>query len=365
MKYVDEFRNAVIAKRLIKKIKDIARHIDRQVCLMEVCGTHTVAIFRSGIREILPQNIRIISGPGCPVCVTAQEDIDKAVAVCQLPQTIVTTFGDMMKVPGTLHSLTTIAARGYDVRLVYSALNALDIAQHNPAKRVVHLSVGFETTAPTIAATLMRARKEKINNFFILCAHKLIPPALRALLSSPKIKISGFILPGHVSTIIGARPYRFISEQHKICAVIAGFEPLDILQSVAVLLEQIRQGSSKIVIQYSRCVKDKGNAKAQQVLKRVFSICDTNWRGLGTIKKSGYRLRPSFKNFDIEQHIKFELPRQKQTNCRCGDVLQGIILPFECKLFKKACTPEKPIGPCMVSSEGTCAAYYRYGGRCG
>ncbi len=363
MKYVDEFRNSAIAKKLIKKINGLAKDLNEPLAFMEVCGTHTVAMFRYGIRKILPKNIRIVSGPGCPVCVTAQEDIDKAIAISEFEDTIITTFGDMIKVPGTVSSLGLMRAEGNDIRIVYSTLDALDIARKNRQKKVVHLAIGFETTAPTIAAALKRAKDENLDNFLVLCSHKLIPPALEVLASSPKCKINGFILPGHVSTIIGAQPYEFIARKYKKACVISGFEAMDILQSFVMLLEQARKKKPKVEIQYSRCVKSKGNVTALNLLDQVFKPCDVNWRGVGVIRKSGLKLSRKYAKFDAEKQYSFSLPKQKKTPCRCGEVLQGIISPPECPLFKKTCTPRMPVGPCMVSSEGTCAAYYRYGGK--
>jgi len=362
MKYVDEFRNSAIAKKLVHKINRLSKTIKQDIALMEVCGTHTVAMFRHGIRNILPKKIRIISGPGCPVCVTSQQDVDKAIAIAGSKDTTITTFGDMIKVPGTQSSLAQARAEGNDIRVVYSVLDALDIARKNPKRKVVHLAIGFETTVPTVAAALKRAKRLKYRNFFILCAHKIIPPALKVLLNSPRCKINGLILPGHVSTIIGARPYQFIARKFKIPGVIAGFEAIDILQAIVMLLEQIWMEKPRIDIQYTRCVHSEGNVTAQRMLTEVFKVSDVNWRGLGLIKKSGLALRNKFTDFDVQKQFSFKLPKIKKTPCRCGDVLQGIIVPVQCPLFRKSCTPSMPIGPCMVSSEGACAAYYRYHG---
>jgi len=362
MKFIDEFRDKKKVAKLIGVICSKAKKIKRPLVFMEVCGTHTVAIFRYGIRKILPKNIRVISGPGCPVCVTSQRDIDKAVAFARAKQTIITTFGDMLKVPGTESSLQDEKAKGRDVRIVYSMLNSLDIARLNKDKKVVHIAIGFETTVPTVAAALIRAEGEKLKNFFILPAHKIIPPALAKLASFQKSRINGFLLPGHVSTIIGPAPYRFLAQKFKTPCAIAGFEVIDILQAINMLLEQIQENNPKVQIQYTRCVHSRGNITAQKMMNKVFQVCDVKWRGLGKIKKSGLKLRKKYERFDAQKQFRVKLPKEKKTDCRCGDVLQGIITPRECPLFKTKCTPRFPVGPCMVSSEGACAAYYRYGG---
>ncbi len=362
MKYIDEFRNAKTSKKLLGLVKRLAGKLDRRVSLMEVCGTHTVAMFRHGIRRALPGNVRVISGPGCPVCVTSQSDIDKAVAACGVRNTIVTTFGDMIKVPGTKSSLGRMKAEGSDVRVVYSPLDALETAVSNPDKKVVFIAIGFETTVPTIAAALVRAGQEKLKNFYVICAHKIVPPALKILVDSAKSRIDGFLLPGHVSTIIGSRPYSFLAQKHKVPCVIAGFESMDILQAIAMLLIQLLHKEAKIENQYTRVVSEEGNPVARQIISRVFRTADAEWRGLGIIPRSGLVLKREFGRFDFEKKHKLAVPKTKKTPCRCGDVLQGIIYPNQCPLFGKSCTPQNPIGPCMVSSEGACAAYYRYGG---
>jgi hydrogenase expression/formation protein HypD len=342
-----------------------AKKLPHPIRLMEVCGTHTVAMFHHGIRKILPENISVISGPGCPVCVTSQADIDRAVAFTGLPGTIITTFGDMLKVPGTQASLGEMRAQGKDVRVVYSVLDALEIAKKNPAKKIVHIAIGFETTAPTVAAVIFRAKSEKVSNFLILSAHKIVPPALNVLASSAQSRINAFLLPGHVSAIIGIQPYQFLARRFKIPCVVAGFEAVDILQAIVMLERQIIAGKPAVEIQYARCVHKTGNKTAQGMLAKVFKVCDTQWRGLGMMKNSGLALRREFSGFDALRYFKIEIPYQKPTPCRCGDVLQGIIAPPECPLFKKKCTPQNPVGPCMVSTEGSCAAFYRYGGNRG
>ncbi len=363
MKYVDEFRNSKVAKKLASLVKEKASKIKTDVSLMEVCGTHTVAMFRYGIRKILPANIRVISGPGCPVCVTSQEDIDRAIGLSNVKGTIITTFGDMMKVPGTKFSLQDLKAQGRDIRVVYSTLDALQIAKDNQDKNVIHIAIGFETTVPTIAAAILRAKAQKLKNFYIMPSHKIIPPALEILAGSAKSKISGFLLPGHVSTIIGPKPYAFLAKKYKTPCVIAGFEAIDILQSINMLLEQIINKTPKVEIQYIRCVHPKGNISARKMVSRIFQVGDVQWRGLGLMPKSGLFLRKAFKSFDALEKFPVKTPRQKKTACRCGDVLQGIISPDQCPLFNKKCNPRMPIGPCMVSSEGACSAYYRYGGK--
>ncbi|MCX7918268.1 MAG: hydrogenase formation protein HypD [bacterium] len=363
MKFTDEFRNRTIAKGILAQIARYSQQIGKPIQLMEVCGTHTVTIFKFGIRDLLPKNIKLLSGPGCPVCVTTQQDIDTAISLTELESIIFTTFGDMLRVPGTNSSLQEQKANGKDVRVVYSCLDALEIAKNNPEKKVIFFAVGFETTSPTVAATLQLAAQSKINNFFIYPAHKLIPPAMRALLESGEVNINGFICPGHVSAVIGAKPYQFIPEQYRVGCVIAGFEPLDILQAIVMLLHQIVDQNPCVEIQYQRVVKPEGNPKARQMLYEVFEPADTTWRGLGTIPNSGLNLTKPYLRFNILEtvpNIRLSSAVHRSSPCRCGEVLRGIITPPECALFRKKCTPDNPIGPCMVSSEGTCAAYYKY-----
>lgn len=364
MKYIDEYRNKKIAAELVQDINKALKGCRDEISLMEVCGTHTMAIFRYGIRDILPRNIKLLSGPGCPVCVTPVGDIDRIIKLAGLKDLILTTFGDMLKVPGTKLSLRDKKAEGADVRIVYSCLDALDIARNNPEKRVVFFAVGFETTSPTIAATIQEAKKKKIKNFFCLCAHKTIPEAMRVLVETPRLNINGFICPGHVSTIIGSAPYQFLARDYKIPCVIAGFEPVDILQTIYMLIKQHIKKTASVEIQYKRCVEFKGNRQAQAVLNNVFEKDDAIWRGIGQIPDSGLKIRNRFKEFDAEFVFKLAKTKNKNTenkNCLCGSVLRGLITPRECKLFSRVCNPEHPVGPCMVSSEGTCAAYYRYG----
>lgn len=361
MKFIDEFRSRPLAEKIISSIHLLMQKRKEEISLMEVCGTHTVAIFKSGIRELLPRQIRLLSGPGCPVCVTTTIDVDKAVQLARYNDVILVTFGDMMRVPGSETNLTRERAEGRDIRVVYSTLDALRIAKENPVKKVVFFAIGFETTSPTVAASVIQAEKEGIDNFYLLCSHKLIPPAMEGLLKAGEVKIDGFICPGHVSTIIGSRPYEFIPRDYGISCVIAGFEPLDILQSIQMLVKQVIDKGSDVQIQYRRCVKPEGNLRAQEVLFAVFEVCDANWRGLGMIPRSGLRLKKIYSRFDVGRTYALEVKEQEgEISCICGDILRGIVAPDRCPLFRNRCTPENPLGPCMVSSEGTCAAYYKY-----
>ncbi len=329
---------------------------------MEVCGTHTVSIFRNGLRKILPLHINLISGPGCPVCVTPVRYIDEIIAFSRKKEFIVTTFGDMLRVPGSTSSLEKEKAKGADIRMVYSPLDALKIAQNNPEKKIIFAGVGFETTIPTIASTILKADKEKIKNFFVLSMGKLIPPAMKSLLESKEIKINGFLCPGHVSTIIGSKPYQSIASQYHVPCVISGFEPVDILQSIYLLLQQLKNNQAEVIIQYSRAVKPEGNEIALSKMKEVFITVDSDWRGIGNIPQSGLEINDNFFRFNaraLESDIEIEETLEFK-NCRCGEVLKGIITPLQCPLFKKICTPENPLGACMVSSEGSCSAYYKY-----
>ena len=359
MRFIDEFRNSAAAQGLAVKIEEKKT---RPVNLMEVCGTHTVAIFKHGIRQFLPEKVNLLSGPGCPVCVTPNADIDKAITLAQNGGVILATFGDMMKVPGSYSSLHQVKAAGADIRVVYSVLDALKIAEDNHYKSVVFFGIGFETTAPTTASAILEAERLEIDNFFFLSAHKVIPPAMRALLDSDEVRIDGFICPGHVSTIIGSTPYEFIPREYGIPCVIAGFEPLDILQAINMLLEQINAEKPRIDIQYRRAVRKEGNPVALKYLSTVFEITDTCWRGIGIIANSGLKLGQQYQRFDAEQAFKIVTrPAREAAGCCCGDILRGVSTPPECRLFAKVCTPEHPIGPCMVSTEGTCSAWYLYG----
>ncbi len=358
LKYMSEYRDPEICGALARQIRNT--HV-RPVRLMEVCGTHTMAIFRSGIRSLLPDSIQLISGPGCPVCVTAQKEIDAFIALAGFKDVVLTTFGDLMRVPGTGSTLQKERARGCDVRVVYSTMDALNIAERNPGRKVVFLGVGFETTAPTIAASIAMARERGINNFSVISAHKRVPPALRILLEAESINIDGFLLPGHVTVIIGTDAYRGVLETHHSRGVVAGFEPADILQGILKLIRQIETGRTGVENAYTRAVTATGNEKAQQMIDTVFEPVDATWRGIGVIPESGLKIRDAYGRFDAENRFDVDVPESKDPKgCACGEVLTGAISPPACPLFKTVCTPVDPVGPCMVSSEGTCAAYYRF-----
>ncbi len=347
---------------LIEKIKSLADQIGRPVNLMEVCGTHTVAIFRHGIRDIIPKGLNLLSGPGCPVCVTPIKDVDTAIAISRLDRVILSTFGDMMSVPGSKQSLSIAQAEGANIKVIYSPIDALKLASENKDINVVFFATGFETTSPSIAGTLLEAERLEVDNFYIYSAHKLVPPALKALLDSDDLKVDGFILPGHVSTIIGTRPYRFIADDYRIPSVVTGFEAEDILQGIIMLIEQIASGRAEVEIQYKRVVREEGNQKAVSLINEYFEVCDANWRGIGTIPHSGLKLRDKVNRWDVKKAFDIEIPDSGEPkSCLCGPVLRGVKIPTDCSLFGKTCTPEHPVGACMVSTEGSCAAYYKYG----
>jgi hydrogenase expression/formation protein HypD len=346
---------------VIDIIKNLFSHIGRPVNFMEVCGTHTVAIFRHGIRSLLPEGLRLLSGPGCPVCVTSIKDIDTAIAIARKDGAILTTFGDMMRVPGGKQSLMEVRAEGADIRIVYSPLDSLKIAKENKDKKVVFFSAGFETTSPSTAATVSEAERMGIPNFYLYSVHKVVPPALEALLLSEDVRIDGFILPGHVSTIIGTSPYKFIPEKYLIPCAVTGFEANDILSGIAMLLKQMIEGKVSVEVEYKSVVKEEGNPKAIRFIDDFFEISDSYWRGIGMIPGSGLRLRDKWKHRNAEVVFDLEVPDiSEPKGCMCGLVLRGIKMPSECPLFAKICNPDKPVGACMVSSEGSCAAYYRY-----
>lgn len=358
MKFIDEFRNPQLAETLVRRIHAVAK---RPIQIMEVCGTHTVSIFRYGIRDLLPPQISLLSGPGCPVCVTPNADIDFAIALAREKDVILATFGDMMRVPGSRSSLQKEKAQGADTRIVYSPLDALRIAAKHPRQKVVFLAIGFETTSPGISVALLRAKEESLRNVFFLNCQKRVPPALRALLSAGRVRIDGFLLPGHVSAILGVGPYRFVAEQFGRPGVITGFEPLDVLQGIWMLVKQIEECRCEIEIQYRRVVRPEGNPLAMRKISEVFEEDDTSWRGFGLIPGSGYRFRDGFEGMDARNLSVVVEPSIEHPGCRCGEVLQGIVSPPQCPLFRKVCNPENPLGPCMVSVEGTCAAYFKYG----
>lgn len=362
MKYLNEFRNKEIVDKLARRINDLMADIDRDITLMEVCGTHTMVIFRYGIKDLLPPRLHLLSGPGCPVCVTSNEYLDKAIAYASQDGVIIATFGDMVKVPGSKSNLAKEKSEGAQIRVVYSSLEALKIARENPEKKVIFLGIGFETTAPTVASSILIASQEKLPNYFVLSNHKIIPPAMRALVEDGQIKIDGFICPGHVSAITGSKIYEFISRDYGIPCVVAGFEPIDVLQSISLILSQIKSGQAKVENEYKRAVTREGNLKAQSLMEEVFDLDTSNWRGIGEIEQSGLKIRGKYRDFDVEKRfpISIEEPHENP-ECICGAILKGLKTPLDCSLFKKVCHPTHPVGACMVSAEGTCAAYYKYG----
>ncbi|HJS73083.1 MAG TPA: hydrogenase formation protein HypD [Vicinamibacteria bacterium] len=360
MKYVDEYRQGELARTVSLRI---AETTSESLKLMEVCGGHTHTIFKYGIEDLLPPNIEMIHGPGCPVCVIPMGRMDDAIAIAQEPGVIFTTFGDAMRVPGSKTSLLDAKADGADVRMVYSPLDALGIAKKNPGRRVVFFALGFETTSPSTAMTVLQAAKDGVSNFLVFCNHITIVPALKAMLDSPDLKLDGFVGPGHVSTVIGTRPYEFVSRDYGKPLVVSGFEPLDILQSVYLIVRQLVEGRAEVENQYGRVVSREGNRRALEILFEIFEPRDYfERRGLGSIAHSGMRLRRRYARFDAE--AEFQVPGLRVADpkaCQCGEILKGVKKPWECKVFGTACTPETPIGSCMVSSEGACAAYYNFG----
>ena len=361
MKFVDEFRDPAAARALVRSITELAG--DDEFKFMEVCGGHTHTIYRHGIEHLLPRSVELVHGPGCPVCVIPMGRVDDAMYLAEQPNVIFTTFGDMMRVPGSRGNLIEAKARGADVRFVYSPLDALKIAVDNPDKQVVFFAVGFETTAPSTAVTLVRVRQTGVTNFSIFCNHVTIVPPIKAILESPDLRLSGFLGPGHVSTVVGLRPYRFVPEVYGKPMVVAGFEPLDILASVHMLLQQIRDGRCEVENQYIRVVRPEGNTQALKLMSETFALRPHfEWRGLGFISQSALKIHPDYAEFDAEE--RFSMPGVRVADpkaCQCGEVLKGVIKPWECKVFGTACTPETPIGTCMVSPEGACAAYYNFG----
>ncbi len=349
-------------KAMLDELHMLAKGIAGPLKLMEVCGTHTVEMFRHGIRDVIPKNIGLLSGPGCPVCVTSVHDVDAAIAIAKNPGVIVTTFGDMMRVPGGEESMLEARSKGADIRVVYSPMDALQLAQKEKDRQVVFFATGFETTSPLIAGTLAHAEQMNARNFTVYVSHKLVPPALKALLDSSDVLVDGFILPGHVSTIIGRKPYQFVAEQYKKPSVITGFEARDIIEGILMIARQTAQKRASVEIQYRTVVRDEGNPRALALLDKYFEPGDAYWRGIGVIPNSGLKLREQYASFDANR--KFNPPASSAAEpvlCSCGDILRGVKIPAECALFGTGCTPEAPVGPCMVSTEGSCAAYYKYG----
>jgi hydrogenase expression/formation protein HypD len=348
---------------LRKAIQALADSIGRPLRLMEVCGTHTVAVFRHGIRSLLPGSIQLLSGPGCPVCVTSVKDVDRAVAISKAPGMVLATFGDMMRVPGGKGSLSDAKAEGASVRVVYSPLDALGMASKEGDMKVCFFAAGFETTIPLVAATLLEADRTGVGNFYIYSVHKVVPPALRALLEAPEVSVDGFILPGHVSTIIGSRPYEFLGKEYGVPSVITGFGAEDILEGILMLLEQVSSGRPEVRIQYRTVVRQEGNPRAMALIEEYFEPCASHWRGIGSIDGSGLRLRQKYSKRDVGGVCDLEVPDYPEPRgCSCGEVLRGVKAPTDCPLFGRRCTPASPVGACMVSTEGSCAAYYRYMG---
>jgi hydrogenase expression/formation protein HypD len=362
MKFQDEFRDRELVQNMAANIRRMAERLQAPVNFMEVCGTHTMSIYQYGIRSLLPENVRLISGPGCPVCVTPIGYVDKAIACTADPLNIVSTFGDMLRVPGSRSSLMEERAKGADVRIVYSPLDAVALAKKHPERRVVFLGVGFETTTPAVAAAILEAANSGLANFSVLASHKTIPIPMELLTSDPELGLSGYLCPAHVSTVIGGNAYRPLAEKYHIPCVVTGFEPADVMQGIEMLLAQVLRGEGKVEIQYSRAVSWEGNPKARAVIAQVFEPCDTDWRGLGVLPGTGMAIRDEYVKFDTEQVLTLDVPEPVENPaCLCGEVLKGKLEPYGCPLFASVCTPESPVGACMVSSEGTCAAAYKYG----
>lgn len=358
MKYVDEYRSPEPIGRLLALIAGRSR---TPVRLMEFCGGHTHAIFRFGLRQLMPPTVRLLAGPGCPVCVTSQPDLDRAIALSRVPGVTLTSFGDMLRVPGSRGTLQEARADGADVRVVYSTLDALSVARENPDREVVFLAVGFETTAPSVAAAVLTAEARRIRNFSILSLHKLTPPAMRAILDAGEVALSGILGPGHVTTIIGSDAWDFLPREYGMPCAVAGFEPLDILMGVYALVDGIENGFAEVVNAYGRNVRRQGNLEARRAMERVFCVRAAEWRGLGTLPDSGLFLRDAFVEFDAAARFPVRIePAKEPKGCLCGNVLRGKAQPPDCPLFGGACSPEHPIGPCMVSGEGACAAHFRY-----
>ena len=357
MKYIDEYRNKELVKSLIDAIH---RHSKQRVAFMEVCGGHTMAIQKFGIPSMLPDTIELKSGPGCPVCVSSRKYIDTAVTLSRQHDVIITTYGDLIRVPGSSSNLDKEKAAGQDIRIVYSVLDALAIAQKNPDKQVIFLGIGFETTAPSSAAAILHAGRNAINNFYLFSAHKIMPPAMSALVDEG-VKINGYLCPGHVSTITGSSIYQKLADDYGMACVVSGFEPTDILQSILMLVKQVEESKPKVEIQYTRAVKPEGNPKAQSIMNNVFHLQEDWWRGLGNLPSSGLQLNEKYESFDALKQFDVEVEETREPKgCICGEVLKGTKNPHECSLFADVCNPGNPIGACMVSHEGACHAYFKY-----
>ncbi len=359
MKYLDEYRDVSLALPLVEELK---KAVTKPLRIMEVCGSHTMAIFRNGLRTILPEGMDLVSGPGCPVCVTSASHMDAFISMADRPGVRVAIFGDLFRVPGTRGSLAEASSRGAKVDIVYSPMDALDIAVKNPDEMVVFLGVGFETTTPGIAATILTAYNTKVKNFTVFSTQKTMPAPMEALLSDPALKIDGLLCPGHVSSIIGAGTWEPLAKKYKLACVVSGFETADLLKSLILLARQVGNNDIKVENVYPRAVSWEGNPRAAKVVEEIFEPCDMDWRGLGRIPASGLKIREKYAEFDAEIRLDIKLPEAKEPKgCMCGNILKGMSTPRECPLFATRCTTANPIGPCMVSSEGTCAAYYRYG----
>jgi hydrogenase expression/formation protein HypD len=357
MNYLQDYRKKELILAVSQELKAISK---KNITLMEVCGGHTAAIHRFGLPSLLPPNIRLLSGPGCPVCVSSQHFLDTAIAYSKLPDVIIATYGDLIRVSGSVSSLDKEKANGHDIRIIYSVLEALELARKNPGKKVVFLGIGFETTAPATAAAIVEAQKEKLTNFFVLSAHKVMPPVMKALVQEG-VKIDGFIAPGHVSAITGTAIYNDLAIVYKLGIVVAGFEPADLMQAILMLVRQIESGSPKVEVQYRRVVREQGNKIAQSLLSKVFELKDDRWRGLDIIPGSGLKIRSGFSGFDAEKYFTVSIPEPSEPKgCICGLILRGLKTPNDCNLFARTCTPSDPVGACMVSAEGTCATYYKY-----
>ncbi|MEA3496816.1 MAG: hydrogenase formation protein HypD [Bacteroidota bacterium] len=357
MKFIDEFRNKEKAKKIVRAIENIST---KEIKLMEVCGGHTMSIQKFGIPSLLPPQIELLSGPGCPVCVTDRKYIDQAIAYARLDNVIITTFGDLIRVPGSSSSLDNEKAKGRSIKIVYSILDALKIAKENPTKKVIFLAIGFETTVPGTAAGVITAAKENVDNFYVFSSHKVMPPAMNALIDEG-VKINGYIGPGHVSTITGTGIYSGLAENFNVGCVISGFEPLDLLQSIYMLVKQFEEKNPKVEIQYKRAVKVEGNIKAKEMMYDVFEYRDDWWRGLGTLANSGLGISKKYAKFDAERKFDVEVEKTKEDKgCICGEILKGLKSPKDCSLFANVCDPSNPVGACMVSNEGACHAFYKY-----